>query len=85
MAKHLGVPTPRAIQRQFGPVIRAAREQVGMSQENLAHETGLHKNYVGEIERGEKSPSLKSITALAHALKTPPSELLRAAEKRAGA
>jgi transcriptional regulator with XRE-family HTH domain len=78
------VATPKAIQRNFGRVLRDFREDAGLSQERLAHDSGLHKNYVGEIERGLKSPSLKSITALASTLKVLPSELLREAEERAG-
>ncbi len=76
--------TPEAIQRNFGLVLREYRMNAGLSQERLAHDSGLHKNYVGEIERGLKSPSLKSITALAHTLGARPSDLLRAAENRAG-
>jgi len=78
------VATPKAIQRNFGRVLRDFREDAGISQERLANDSGLHKNYVGEIERGLKSPSLKTITALASTLRVLPSELLREAEKRAG-
>jgi len=78
------VATPKAIQRNFGRVLRDFREDAGISQERLANDSGLHKNYVGEIERGLKSPSLKTITALASTLGVLPSELLREAEKRAG-
>ena len=76
--------TPKAIQRNFGRVLRNFREDAGISQERLANDSGLHKNYVGEIERGLKSPSLKTITALASTLGVLPSDLLREAEKRAG-
>lgn len=75
--------TPKAIQRNFGRVLRDFRDDAGISQERLANDSGLHKNYVGEIERGLKSPSLKTITALASTLGVLPSELLREAEKRA--
>jgi len=78
------VATPKAIQRNFGRVLRNFREDAGISQERLANDSGLHKNYVGEIERGLKSPSLKTITALASTLGVLPSDLLREAEKRAG-
>ena len=75
--------TPKAIQRNFGRVLRDFRDDAGISQERLANDSGLHKNYVGEVERGLKSPSLKTITALASTLGVLPSELLREAEKRA--
>jgi len=77
------VATPKAIQRNFGRVLRDFRDDAGISQERLANDSGLHKNYVGEVERGLKSPSLKTITALASTLGVLPSELLREAEKRA--
>ena len=41
----------------FGLVLRQLREQSGDSQDSFAHRTGYHRNYVGQLERGEKSPS----------------------------
>ncbi len=54
----------------------------GLSQEGLAEAAGLHRNYVGLIERGTSSPSVSALAALADALGRRPSELLRAAEDR---
>jgi transcriptional regulator with XRE-family HTH domain len=61
---------------KFGHQVRGARLARGLSQEALAHEAGLHRTYVGSIERGERNVSLQNILRLARALKTTPSNLL---------
>lgn len=45
----------------IGPVLRAFRLQRELSQEEMAAKAGLHRNYIGGIERGEKSPTIKSV------------------------
>lgn len=56
---------------------------MGLSQERLAFRCGSHRNYIGEIERGEKSPSLHIIFALAEGLDISPSALIEMTEKEA--
>jgi transcriptional regulator with XRE-family HTH domain len=51
------------LRREVGMRIRKARETAGISQEKLAERAGLHRNYVGSVERGEREIG---ITRLAH-------------------
>ena len=72
----------REEQRRFGLAVRRRRQSLAMSQEGLADVAGLHRTYVGSVERGERNVSLANIHALARALSTTPSELLADAEER---
>jgi transcriptional regulator with XRE-family HTH domain len=65
----------------LGRAIRSAREARGLSQEALAERCGLHRTYVGGIERGERNPSYTNILRIAEALGERPSRLLAAAER----
>lgn len=62
--------------RRFGENVRRTRLQQGLSQEELANLTGLHRTYIGGIERGERNVGLLNIVRLARALKIDVSELL---------
>lgn len=48
--------------------MRELRKDLGISQEELADRCGLHRTYVGGIERGERNPSLVNIGRIADAL-----------------
>jgi transcriptional regulator with XRE-family HTH domain len=65
----------------FGRAIRDLRRGRKISQEQLGHESGLHRTYIGGIERGERNPSLQNILRIAEALDVSPSELMAAAER----
>ena len=60
----------------LGASVRARRLKLGLSQDVLAAKTGLHRTYVGGIERGERNVSLLNICALADALLISVSDLL---------
>jgi len=59
----------------LGRKIREARAEVRISQEELSLRTGIHRNYIGGIERGERNPSVVTVAALAEALDLRLSEL----------
>ena len=64
-------------QQRFGRNVSRLRRHKGLSQEGLAELAGLHRNYVGGIERGERNVGLRNILKLARALGISPSRLLR--------
>lgn len=62
--------------RRFGSNVRRARILRGWSQEELAVFAGLHRTYIGGVERGERNISLLTILKLANALGVSPTELV---------
>ena len=64
----------------FGRAVREQRDAAGISQEELAYRSGMHRTYIGGIERGERNLSYTNLLRLARALGVRPSELLARAE-----
>lgn len=65
-----------------GEALRAMRKERRMTQEELALETGVHRNYIGGLERGERQPTVKTLAVLAAALRYRTSDVLLRAEAR---
>ena len=63
--------------RQFGDEIKKIRVSRGLSQERLAELCGLHRTYIGAVERGERNISLVNIKKIATALNVSVSELTK--------
>lgn len=62
--------------KRLGANVRKYRDALGISQEELADRCGLHRTYVGSVERGERNVSLANIVLLARALNQAPATLL---------
>jgi transcriptional regulator with XRE-family HTH domain len=76
------LPLPHSLNAQFGSALKSLRQGAKLSQEELAHRSGLHRTYVSQLERGLKSPSLNAIAGLARALRLTSHALVRAAEEK---
>jgi transcriptional regulator with XRE-family HTH domain len=61
----------------LGHEIRRHRNAKGLSQEKLAELAGLNRNYIGFVERAERSPRVTTIFRIARALDLHPGELIR--------
>jgi transcriptional regulator with XRE-family HTH domain len=65
----------------LGLAVRDLRGRRGISQEELANRSGVHRTYLGGIERGHRNPSYTNILKIAGALHVRASELLARAEE----
>jgi len=65
----------------FGRVLRSYRERAGLSQEELAELTDLHRTYISLLERGINSPSLRTLVGLSRALGVTLTEMIAAFER----
>jgi transcriptional regulator with XRE-family HTH domain len=61
----------------FAQNLRKIRAKAGLSQEKLAELAGLHRTYIGSVERGERNISIDNMERLAHALSVDIKELLK--------
>lgn len=65
----------RDVRIQIGQAIRRRREALRLSQEELAHRAGVHRTYLGSIERGERNPAIENLSKIATALGVTVAEL----------
>ncbi len=68
----------------LGEAIRDLRTKSRHSQESLSLDSGVHRNYIGGIERGERRPTFATVATLAATLGVKTSELIALAERKAG-
>ena len=66
------------LQRNFGRNLRAYRKTRGLSQEAFAEQLGVHRTYMGGVERGERNLTLRSVERIANRIDTEPLSLLSA-------
>lgn len=59
----------------LGREVRRRRKAAGLSQEDLAALSGLHVNFIGGIERGERNVGVRAFLRIAEGLKLHPAEL----------
>lgn len=68
---------PESARLRFARLLKSERLARGVSQEALAELAGLHRTYVGSVERGERNVAVDNMEALANALGLDISDLLR--------
>ncbi|CAL60722.1 putative transcriptional regulator [Herminiimonas arsenicoxydans] len=66
-----------SLRQKYGSRLRFAREALGISQEALAEKAGLHRTYIGQVERGERNISIDNLERLADAVGEQLWEMLR--------
>lgn len=70
------------LEKAFGEELQKAREKSGLTQEKLGFESGYHRTYISQLERGQKSPTLKAIFKIASALSVKASDLVARIERK---
>ncbi|MCK4626155.1 MAG: helix-turn-helix transcriptional regulator [Phycisphaerae bacterium] len=82
--KHEGLRKPtQELVRVLAENVRSLRHAKGLSQEELAAVCGLHRTYVGSVERGERNVTLSTLEVLASALGVTAPSLLMASRTSA--
>ncbi len=74
---HCGFKMQSKLLLKFGQQVRKHRTAIGLSQEDLAEKAGVHRTYIGMIERAEKNITLGSIEKIAEALGVPIDKLMK--------
>jgi len=75
------VPAAPTFQAALGQAVKARRQELGLTQEQLANDSGLHQRWISNIENGKRNPSYASLRRLATGLELSASELIARAER----
>ncbi len=75
------MPASPAFQDALGLAVKARREELKLTQEQLANDSGLHQRWISNVETGKRNPSYGSLRRLAAALDLTTSELIAQAEQ----
>ena len=67
--------------RELGERVRIRRKALGLSQERLGEVCGLHRTYIGQVERGDVNVTLRNLLALADGLGCDVGELVQGLRK----
>jgi transcriptional regulator with XRE-family HTH domain len=74
------MPATPAFQRALGLAVKARRQELELTQEQLANDTALHQRWISNVETGKRNPSYGSLRRLAAGLDLTASELIARAE-----
>jgi len=69
------------IRERFGFAVKMRREELGLTQEDLADRAGIHRTYLSDIERGSRNVGMINLERIAVALTMSLSDLFRLAER----
>jgi transcriptional regulator with XRE-family HTH domain len=70
-----------AFQAALGTAVKARRQELGLTQEQLANDSGLHQRWISNVETGKRNPSYSSLRRLAASLELSAAELIARAEE----
>jgi len=70
------------IRERFGTAVKFRREELGITQEDVADKAGIHRTYLSDVERGTRNLSLVNVEKLAEALNLAMSELFKLVEEQ---
>jgi transcriptional regulator with XRE-family HTH domain len=75
------MPAPPTFKRALGEAVKARREALGLTQEQVANNSDLHQRWLSNVETGKRNPSYESLRRLAAGLDLSASELIARAER----